>query len=65
MESEEKITILALAPLTNIAKLFLEHPDCKEKIEKIVFMGGSIYSGNPTPVATFNVWVDPEAAGSS
>ena len=62
MESEEKITILALAPLTNIAKLFLEHPDCKEKIEKIVFMGGSIFSGNPTPVATFNVWVDPEAA---
>lgn len=62
MESEEKITILALAPLTNIAKLYLEHPDCREKIEKIVFMGGSIFSGNPTPVATFNVWVDPEAA---
>ena len=62
MESEEKITILALAPLTNIAKLFLKHPDCKEKIDKIVFMGGSIFSGNPTPVATFNVWVDPEAA---
>ena len=59
MESEEKITILALAPLTNIAKLFLKHPDCKEKIDKIVFMGGSIFSGNPTPVATFNVWVDP------
>ena len=61
MESEEKITILALAPLTNIAKLFLKHPDCKEKIDKIVFMGGSIFSGNPTPVATFNVWVDPRS----
>lgn len=62
MKSEEKITILALAPLTNIAKLLLAHPDCREKIDRIVFMGGSIFSGNPTPVATFNVWVDPEAA---
>lgn len=62
MASEEKIVILALAPLTNIAKLLELHPDCKDKIEKNVFMGGSIFSGNPTPVATFNVWVDPEAA---
>lgn len=62
MESGKKITILAIAPLTNIAKLFIEHPDCREKIEKIVFMGGSICTGNPTPVATFNVWADPEAA---
>lgn len=62
MASKEPVVILALAPLTNIAKLLLDHPQCKEKIEKIIFMGGSICSGNPTPVATFNVWVDPEAA---
>ena len=62
MESKKRVTILALAPLTNIAKLLMTYPDCKDKIEKIVFMGGSIFSGNPTPVATFNVWVDPEAA---
>ena len=62
MQAEEKVTILALAPLTNIAELFAAHPDCKEHVERVVFMGGSIASGNPTPVATFNVWVDPEAA---
>ena len=62
MKTKEKITILALAPLTNIAKLLMTYPECKDKIKEIVFMGGSIFSGNPTPVATFNVWADPEAA---
>ena len=62
MESDEKVAIMALAPLTNIAKLLMEHEDCKGKIDKIVFMGGSIRTGNPTPVSTFNVLADPEAA---
>ena len=62
MQAKEKITILALGPLTNIAELFAAHPDCRAKVERVIFMGGSIASGNPTPVATFNVWVDPEAA---
>lgn len=56
------VTILALAPLTNIALLLKAHPDALAKIERIVFMGGSLRTGNPTPVSTFNVLVDPEAA---
>ena len=60
--SKEKVIIIALAPLTNIAKLLMKYPEVKNKIEKIVFMGGSIRTGNPTPVSTFNVLVDPEAA---
>jgi pyrimidine-specific ribonucleoside hydrolase len=31
-------------------------------IERIVFMGGAVATGNATPVAEFNVWHDPEAA---
>lgn len=62
MNSSEPVTILALAPLTNLAKLVTDYPKCKDKISKIVFMGGSIRSGNPTPVSTFNVLADPEAA---
>ena len=58
----EPLTILALGPLTNLALLLQKHPDAKEKIRKIVFMGGSLRTGNPTPVATFNVLADPEAA---
>ena len=60
--SVEPVVILALAPLTNLARLILDYPECKKKIDKIVFMGGSIRTGNPTPVATFNVLADPEAA---
>lgn len=59
---KEPLTILALAPLTNLALLLKKHPDAKEKIRSIVFMGGSLRTGNPTPVATFNVLADPEAA---
>lgn len=62
MKSEEPVVILALAPLTNIALLLKKYPECKKKIDKIAFMGGSIRTGNPTPVSTFNILVDPEAA---
>lgn len=62
MASEVPVTVLALAPLTNIALLLRNHPDAATHIARIVFMGGSLRTGNPTPVATFNVWVDPEAA---
>lgn len=59
---KEPIDIIALAPLTNIALLLQKHPDALGLIRRIVFMGGSLRTGNPTPVATFNVLADPEAA---
>lgn len=57
-----KVVLLALAPLTNIARLLQLYPEVIEYIDRIIFMGGAIRSGNPTPVATFNVLADPEAA---
>lgn len=59
---DSPIDIIALAPLTNIALLLQRHPDALGLIRRIVFMGGSLRTGNPTPVATFNVLADPEAA---
>ncbi len=38
----KKITILAIGPLTNIGLLLFNHPDVKNYIEKLVFMGGSL-----------------------
>lgn len=61
-ESNEKITIVALAPLTNLAKLFIKYPQVKEKIEAISLMGGGVYEGNATCCSEFNILVDPEAA---
>ena len=60
--SEEKITICVLGPMTNVGKVLKHKPELSEKIEQIIFMGGGAGFGNHTPVAEFNILVDPEAA---
>ncbi len=60
--SDEPVTLVALAPQTNIALLLSQHPDVADRVERIVFMGGSASIGNMTAVAEFNMWQDPEAA---
>jgi len=54
-------TLIALAPLTNVALLLRMYPDVAARLDRIVFMGGSASIGNATPVAEFNSWADPEA----
>lgn len=61
-DAEEPVTIVALAPLTNLALLLRMYPAVVERIARVVFMGGSASVGNASPVAEFNVWHDPEAA---
>ncbi|CAN5837466.1 pyrimidine-specific ribonucleoside hydrolase RihA [soil metagenome] len=60
--SSEPVTLIPTGPLTNIATFLRQHPEMREKIERISLMGGSIGLGNTTPAAEFNVYVDPEAA---
>ncbi|HYI33876.1 MAG TPA: nucleoside hydrolase [Glaciibacter sp.] len=62
VRSERPVTLVALAPQTNLALLLRQYPDIVDNIERIVFMGGSASVGNATAVAEFNVWHDPEAA---
>lgn len=62
MESDEPITIIPIAPLTNIALLLKTYPEVKPKIERIVMMGGSASRGNKGVMSEFNVALDPEAA---
>jgi len=58
-----QITILAIGPLTNIAKLLKKLPKAKELIKQIVIMGGAVEkAGNQTKYAEFNMFVDPDAA---
>ena len=61
-ESDEPVTLIPTGPLTNIAILFLAHPELKSKIDNIYIMGGGIHHGNWAPAAEFNIQVDPEAA---
>ena len=62
MASKEKITLVPIGPLTNIALLFSLYPEVKEKIDEIVLMGGAFLRGNITPLGEFNIFADPEAA---
>ncbi|MDQ4504401.1 nucleoside hydrolase [Sinomonas sp. ASV322] len=62
LASAEPVTLVALAPMTNLALLLRTHPEVTENLGRIVFMGGSATVGNATAVAEFNVWHDPEAA---
>ncbi|HEA3088938.1 TPA: pyrimidine-specific ribonucleoside hydrolase RihA [Aeromonas salmonicida] len=61
-ESPEPVTLVPTGPLTNIALLLAANPELKEKITRIVLMGGAAGAGNWTPAAEFNIYVDPEAA---
>ncbi|MGW0083259.1 nucleoside hydrolase [Streptomyces sp. NPDC003393] len=62
LASPRPVTLIPTAPLTNIALLLRTHPEVTRNIERIVFMGGAVATGNATAVAEFNVWHDPEAA---
>ena len=59
--SEEKVTLCVLGPMTNIGKAILEMPEIVKNIDQIIFMGGSATGGNTTPAAEFNILVDPDA----
>ena len=62
-DAAEPLTIVALAPLTNIAVFLRMYPGLYPKIARIVSMGGTFrVPGNTSPTAEFNVRQDPEAA---
>lgn len=62
MKSDEEVTLIATGPLTNIALLISSFPDVMKKIDHLTIMGGSIYKGNVTRYAEFNIFTDPESA---
>ena len=64
-ESREKMTVVAIGPLTNVALLLREHHDIKAKIAEIVWMGGAIGRGNFGALSEFNIVIDREAANLS
>ena len=62
LPDDEKITIIALAPLTTEALLLQAYPEVAQKISCIIFMGGAInVPGTQTKDAEFNIYQDPDA----
>lgn len=59
---KDKVTLVPIGPLTNVALFISTFPETAKKLERIMLMGGSASGGNVTAAAEFNVWHDPEAA---
>lgn len=57
-----EITLVPTGPLTNIAMAVRKEPAIVERVKEVVLMGGGYHVGNWSPVAEFNIKVDPEAA---
>ncbi|MGL4403667.1 MAG: nucleoside hydrolase [Fusobacteriaceae bacterium] len=62
LDENNDVSIIALGPLTNLAKAVNKKKDILKKAEKIIAMGGAFRTnGNCSQVAEFNYWVDPES----
>src|SRR5687767_7359067 len=58
-----EISVFPIGPLTNIAMAIRKEPRFAGCVKELVIMGGAIREGgNLTPLAEFNIFVDPHAA---
>ncbi|WP_041313294.1 nucleoside hydrolase [Mycobacterium sp. JS623] len=58
-----ELVAIATGPLTNLALALRIEPALPKLLRRLVIMGGAFdYRGNTTPVAEWNISVDPEAA---
>jgi purine nucleosidase len=65
LQEHDGVTIIAIGPLTNVARLIDGQPDLAKKIKRLVVMGGSIavgYDGKPQPEVEWNIKLDIRAA---
>jgi inosine-uridine nucleoside N-ribohydrolase len=63
MNAPGEITLVPIAPLTNIALALRLEPRIAKNVREVVLMGGNaLVPGNTTPAAEANIHDDPEAA---
>jgi len=63
--STEPVRLLALGPLTNLARALRDSPDIASNIEDLTIMGGALDVPGSVPpymTAEWNIWSDPRAA---
>lgn len=59
----EEITIIALGPLTNIARAIQRDSTFAASVGRLIIVGGTVTGpGNVTPAAEFNIYCDPLSA---
>ena len=58
-----EVTLVAIAPLTNVALAIRKEPRIVQAVREVIIMGGALrVDGNTTSLAEFNFFVDPHAA---
>ncbi|MXY50878.1 MAG: nucleoside hydrolase [Gemmatimonadetes bacterium] len=58
-----ELILVAVGPLTNVARAVMKDPDRMRGLRAIIIMGGAFETGgNVSPVAEFNIHADPHAA---
>ncbi|QDU30104.1 Pyrimidine-specific ribonucleoside hydrolase RihA [Anatilimnocola aggregata] len=65
LKERDDVTIIALGPLTNVARLLKDEPTAAKRIKRIVIMGGAIdigYDGSKRPEPEWNLKTDIAAA---
>ena len=63
LKNNKDVSIIALGPLTNIAKALMKDKKAFDNLDEFISMGGAFrIHGNCSPVAEFNYWVDPHGA---
>jgi purine nucleosidase len=63
MRQPGEVTLVAVAPLTNLAQAVEHAPSIIGAVKRVIVMGGAVFrAGNVTPVAEANFHNDPEAA---
>ena len=63
MAAPGKVTLAAVAPLTNVALAVRKEPRIAQAVREVIIMGGALrVDGNTTSLAEFNFYVDPHAA---
>lgn len=60
--TEEKVTIIATGPLTNVALMIRALPNLMDKVECISLMGGTCNFLFEKPFMEYNTYTDPEAS---
>ena len=59
--AKHPVTLVGIAPATNLALALMTEPALTRHVERIVLMTGAWGEGNATPAAEFNALNDPEA----
>lgn len=64
------ITLVATAPLTNVALAIMKDPELAHRVDRLILLGGAFgqneyafkFATGDNPVSEWNIYVDPEAA---